>query len=100
MPNAAITIRRPRQEVESAWSEHFDSTDDVSFAEAPRDQGTEVRVPIESEGSELDTKIRLRRFKQVLETGEVVKSDGTPEGVTKEALASQEAAQPPAEVPA
>ena len=100
MPNAAITIRRPRQEVESAWSAHFDGSDDVSFADAPRDQGTEVRVPIEAEGSELETKIKLRRFKQVLETGEVVKSDGTPEGVSKEALANQEAAQPPEEVPA
>jgi hypothetical protein len=100
MPNTAITIRRPLQEVEAAWSEHFDSTEDVSFSEAPRDQGTEVRVPLEADGSELETKIRLRRFKQTLETGDVVRSDGTPEGVTKERLMNQEAAQPPEEVPA
>jgi hypothetical protein len=100
MPNAAITIRKPLQQVESAWRDHFDSADGVSFAEAPRDQGTEVRVPIESDDSELATKIELRRFKQVLETGEVVRSDGTPEGVTKERLMSQEPAQPPQEVPA
>jgi hypothetical protein len=100
MPKAAITIRRPLQEVESAWGDHFNSGTDVSFTEAPRDQGTEVRVPIESSGSELETKIRLRRFKQVLETGEVVKSDGTPEGVTKEQLMNQEPAQPPEEAPA
>jgi hypothetical protein len=100
MPRAAVTIRRPLQEVKSAWTEHFDASQEVAFTEAPRDQGTEVRVPIESEGSELETKIALRRFKQVLETGEVVRSDGTPEGVTKERLMSQEAAQPPEEVPA
>jgi hypothetical protein len=100
MPNAAITIRRPLDEVRAKWSEHFDDDTDVSFAEAPRDQGTEVRVPIESGDSELDVKIELRRFKQVLETGEVVRSDGTPEGVTKEQLANQEPAQPSEEVPA
>jgi hypothetical protein len=98
MPNAAITIRKPIDEVKATWSEHFDDDADVSFTEAPREQGTEVRLPIESDGSELETKIRLRRFKQVLETGEMVKSDGTPEGVTKEQLMNQEPAQPPEEV--
>ena len=100
MPKAAVTIRRSLQDVKSAWADHFDSSQEVTFTEAPRDQGTEVRIPIESEGSELETKIALRRFKQVLETGEVVRSDGTPEGVTKERLMNQEAAQPPEEVPA
>jgi hypothetical protein len=100
MPKAAITIRRSLDDVKSAWSEHFDGAVEVAFAEAPRDQGTEVRVPIESAGSELETKIALRRFKQVLETGEVVRSDGAPEGVTKERLKNQETAQPPEEVPA
>ena len=99
MPRAAVTIKKPIAEVRAAWVEHFDETGDVAFAEAPRDQGTEVRVPIESEGSELETKIKLRRFKQVLETGEVVRSDGTPEGVTKEQLMNQQPAQPPEEVP-
>ena len=98
MPKAAVTIRRSIDDVRSAWPEHFGDGVDVAFAEAPRDQGTEVRVPVGD--SELETKIALRRFKQVLETGEVVRSDGTPEGVTKEALMSQEAAQPPEEVPA
>jgi hypothetical protein len=100
MPNAAITIRRPLEEVRSKWAEHFEGdAPNPSFTEAPRDQGTEVRVPIEDD-TELETKIALRRFKQVLETGEVVRSDGTPEGVTKEALGNQEPAQPPEEVPA
>ena len=98
MPKAAITIRRPIEEVRSAWSEHFEGTEDVTFTEAPREQGTEVRVAVGD--SELETKIALRRFKQVLETGEVVRSDGTPEGVTKERLMNQQTAQPPEEVPA
>jgi hypothetical protein len=100
MPRAAITIRKPVGEVRSAWSAHFEGQQDVSFKEAPRDQGTEVRVPLEAGGSELETKIALRRFKQLLETGEVVRSDGSPEGVTKERLLNQETAQPPEEVPA
>ena len=95
MPKAAITIRRPRAEVEAAWRAELEDVE-ASFADAPRDQGTEVRVP----GTDLETKIRLRRFKQVLETGEVVRSDGTPEGVTKEQVTNQEPAQPPEEVPA
>ena len=99
MPKAAITIRSPIDEVRSRWSEHFEGDEGVSFTEAPRDQGTEVRVPVEPGDSELETKIRLRRFKQVLETGEVVRSEGSPEGVTKERLAKQRPAQPPEEVP-
>jgi hypothetical protein len=95
---AAVTIRRPIGEVESAWAEHFDSSEGVSFTAAPRDQGTEVRAPTE-DSSELEVKIALRRFKQVLETGEVVRSEGTPEGVTAERLMSQEPAQPPEDVP-
>ena len=100
MPNAAVTIRKPVDEVKSSWGEHFDDDVEVSFAEAPRDQGTEVRVPVGSDDSELEIKIALRRFKQVVETGEVVKSDGSPDGVSKERLANQEVAQPPEEVPA
>ncbi len=96
--SAAVTIRRPIDDVRSAWAEHFESTEGVRFDEAPRDQGTEVRVPLEDD-SELEVKIALRRFKQVLETGEIVRSDGTPEGVTSERLLKQEPAQPPEEVP-
>jgi len=69
---AAITIRRPRHEVEQRWGIEGPGTS-ATFADAPGDQGTEVR----SECAEAD----LRRFKQVLETGEVVRSDAVPEGV-------------------
>ena len=82
----AITIRRPRAEVEQRWSIEGPGTSAV-FTEAPGDQGVEVH----SDCSDAD----LRRFKQMLETGEVVRSDAVPEGVRdlKESL-QQRAAQP------
>jgi uncharacterized membrane protein len=68
----------------------------VGFADAPGGRGTEVHVDIEYAppagkagatlaklfGEEPHLQIRddLRRFKQVMETGEVVRSEGTPEG--------------------
>jgi uncharacterized membrane protein len=36
----------------------------------------------------------LRRFKQLLETGEVVRSEASPEGTSARNLASQRPAQP------
>lgn len=97
---AAITVRRPIDEVRSAWREHFDDSQEVAFSEAPRNQGTEIRVPLEDdEHSELQVKLELRRFKQVAETGEVVRSDGSPEGITAARLVKQQPARPPAEVP-
>ena len=70
---AAITIRRPRHEVEQRWGIEGPPDTSAVFADAPGEQGTEVR----SACSDAD----LRRFKQVLETGEVVRSDAVPEGV-------------------
>lgn len=68
----------------------------VRFTPAPREQGTEVTVDLEyappggaagsavarlfGEDPAQQVKDDLRRFKQVLETGEVVRSDGSPEG--------------------
>lgn len=68
----------------------------VRFTKAPADRGTEVHVELRYDapggkagaavaklfGEEPTQQIRddLRRFKQVLETGEVVLSDGSPEG--------------------
>lgn len=84
----------------------------VQFREAPGDRGTEVRVELSYDapagavgvtvakllGEEPDAQVRddLRRFKQVMETGEVVKSDGSPEGAGQGAL-EQRAAQPAGE---
>jgi uncharacterized membrane protein len=83
----------------------------VRFAPAPGDRGTEVVVEIDYETNEpkvasLVKKLRggddpgmqlredLRRFKQVLEAGEVVRSDGSPEGPDSWRLLHQRPARP------
>jgi uncharacterized membrane protein len=83
----------------------------VRFAAAPGDRGTEVRVEFlyEAPAGKLGAAIAklfgeepqqqltddLRRLKQVLETGEVVRSDGSPEGAGQGAT-QQRVAQPSA----
>lgn len=82
----------------------------VRFGPAPGGRGTEVRVELTYEppaGALGNTVARLlgeeprqqvtddlRRFKQVLETGEVVRSDGSPEGARSGRLAAQKPGQP------
>lgn len=80
----------------------------VTFADAPADRGTEVRVELSYDpggalgaavarlfGEDPPQQLRddLRRFKQVLETGEVVLSDGSVDGAGQGA-SRQQAAQP------
>ena len=83
----------------------------VHFRPAPADRGTEVEVALQYDapggkagaliatlfGEEPSQQIRddLRRFKQVVETGEVVRSDGSLEGAGQGPL-EQRAAQAPA----
>jgi uncharacterized membrane protein len=83
---------------------------EVEFRPAPRQRGTEVRVRLRYDppagklgaslaklfGEAPDQQIRddLRRFKQVLETGEVVRSEGSPEGTHTRRLVAQRPAQP------
>ncbi|HEX6967268.1 MAG TPA: SRPBCC family protein [Micromonosporaceae bacterium] len=82
----------------------------VRFTPAPGGRGTEVRVELTYAppggrlgravarlfGEEPAQQIRddLRRFKQVLETGEVVRSDGSPSGVSVHRQALQRPARP------
>lgn len=82
----------------------------VRFRRAPADQGTEIavhlrhRVPAGSLGHAVATLLGespaqqvsddLRRFKQLVETGAVVVSDASPEGVRTTRLTRQRAAQP------
>jgi uncharacterized membrane protein len=82
----------------------------VRFRTAPGGRGTEVHVELTYEppagrlgatvarllGDEPQQQISddLRRFKQVIETGEVVRSDGTPEGPDARRLLRQRPAQP------
>ena len=111
---AAITILKPRDEVERRWREsdyarnHTDAT--VSFREAPGDRGTEVYIDLgqtvpggkvgealaKAIGKEPRAKAMddLRRFKQLLETGVIARSDATPPGELAERKLKQRPAQP------
>jgi uncharacterized membrane protein len=106
---AAITVHRSREDVERLWTtpDVLRSTDaQVSFKEAPGDRGTEIHVDLGEEsvagtvrnllgGAPLPkVKDELRRFKQRVETGQVARSDGTPEGERAERKLKQRPAQP------
>ena len=115
--HAAITVNRPREEVERLWSSseyhpsYIEGADAaVRFAAAPGDRGTEIHVDLERDlpagrlgeivakvtGSDPLAKVKddLRRFKQHVETGEIARSDGTPEGESAERKLKQRPAQP------
>jgi len=77
----AITVNRPLDEVARAWQRHEGAASGrangaVRFALAPGDRGTEVHVEHgPAEGRRLATRLRL--FKQIVETGEIVRSDAS-----------------------
>ncbi|MBA3748984.1 MAG: SRPBCC family protein [Solirubrobacterales bacterium] len=74
----------------------IDNSGTVRFVAAPGDQGTEIHVELRyappagavgatiaklfGEEPAVSVKDDLRRFKQIVETGEVARSDGSPEG--------------------
>jgi uncharacterized membrane protein len=109
---AAITIYRPREEVQRRWAEHqskFSEAGDatVTFKDAPGDRGTEIHVEVDGPGKlgEMAQKLTgteplakakddLRRFKQLVETGEISRSDASPEGELLERKLKQRPAQP------
>jgi len=114
---AAITVNRPREDVQRLWQsseyrpEFIEASQaEVTFKDAPGDRGTEIYVDVEQSasggkvgevvqklvGSEPLAKVRddLRRFKQLVETGEIARSDGTPEGERAERKLKQRPAQP------
>ena len=82
----------------------------VRFVSAPGDQGTEVHLELRYEvpggavgamiaklfGEEPAIQIKddLRRFKQIAETGEITRSDGTPEGMRGMRMVKQRPAHP------
>jgi hypothetical protein len=112
-----VTINRPRVEVEEAWraatelrAKVEESGATVIFADAPGDRGTELIVEFEHDpplgdlgaaaeklaGRDLATQLSddLRRFKQQVETGQVVRSEGTPDGHLLADHLKQRAARP------
>ncbi len=101
MNHAAITVYRSREDVERLWNVDLgDAT--VSFRDAPGDRGTEIHVELGKEklvdkltGAHLaKIKDQLRHFKQRVETGEVARSDASPEGERLERKFKQRPAQP------
>jgi uncharacterized membrane protein len=114
---AAITVHRSREEVQQLWQsseyrpEYIESQDAaVTFKNAPGDRGTEIHVDLEANTSKgklgevvqkvtgamplAKVKDDLRRFKQQVETGEIPRSDGSPEGERAERKFKQRPAQP------
>jgi uncharacterized membrane protein len=96
--DAEITEEIPNELI--AWRSSEDAevpnSGSVEFSPAPGDRGTEIVVEVDYQlpggaigdavaqlfGEEPQQQIKddLRRFKQVVETGEVVRSEGSPEG--------------------
>jgi uncharacterized membrane protein len=110
--DAEITHDEPGRLIEwrSREGARVPNSGSVRFAEAPGGRGTEVRVEIDYQppggrlgrtvamlfGEEPQQQVRddLRRFKQVLEAGEVVRSEGSPEGTETRRLIAQRPARP------
>ena len=116
---AAITVLAPQADVERRWQELRSDEEvfrflgdvdpaSIRFTPAPGDRGTEIHVDHDRSGGAVTEKIQriagtapeqqadddLRRFKQVLETGEVVRSEGSPHGAGPKQHRSQRPAQP------
>jgi hypothetical protein len=114
---ASITVLGSLEEVQKRWQDdqyrpdYIDSVDAaVIFKKAPGDRGTEIHVDLEKtapggklgemlmklSGKEPLAKVKdgLRRFKAQFETGEIPRSDGTPEGEHAERKLKQRPAQP------
>jgi uncharacterized membrane protein len=111
---AAITVNKPRDAVQRLWSTSeyrpdyiAESDASVEFKAAPGDRGTEIYVDIGDRGklgaivqglfggaALPKVKDDLRRFKQHVETGEIPRSDGSPEGERAERKLKQRPAQP------
>jgi uncharacterized membrane protein len=105
---AAITVNRSAEEVQRLWHEQqprfiAEAGANVEFKPAPGDRGTEIHVEL-AEGGPLEkligtsrlakVKEELRHFKQLVETGEIARSDGTPEGESAARKLKQRPAQP------
>ena len=115
---AAITVLRAREEVRRLWEtpKHTpelirQSHARVSYKDAPGGRGTEIHVELgaSSDGNGngvgvlqklsmparlAKVKDELRRFKAWAETGEVPRSEGSPEGERAERKLKQRPAQP------
>jgi hypothetical protein len=101
MPSStiAVTVRRDRDEVERLWRDrafHQPQIHDaqVRFVQAPGDRGTEIHVEIDGRKEHAKGKDELRRFKALVEAGEIPRSDASPDGVSAKQQLHQRPAQP------
>jgi uncharacterized membrane protein len=116
---AAITVFHAREEVERLWHDpeygpgQLDAS--VRFVDAPGNRGTEIHLVLENDvpGGKLGASVKklsgsdplatakdqLRHFKQLVETGVIARSDGTPEGESAARKLKQRPAQPMQETP-
>jgi uncharacterized membrane protein len=110
--SSAITINKTQQEIAAQLPQAepplSDDDAEISYTPAPGDRGTEVRVLLPNAPKGLGQKVAavmgvdaqrelddaLRRFKQLLETGEIARSEGSPGGTDASAQRSQRPAQP------
>lgn len=110
--DAELTSEEPGRRL--AWrslpGSRIDNSGTVHFAEAPGDRGTEVTVVLHYDvpggkvgravarlvGENPVQQVRddLRRYKQVVETGDIVRSDGLPGGTDAKKQGAQRPAQP------
>jgi hypothetical protein len=91
--NPAVTIRASEAEVRSTLQElEIASYGDVTFRNAPGGRGTEVLVKTSKQTDKV--KAELRKAKRLIEVGEVVVSDATPEGASVKSQLKQRPGQP------
>jgi hypothetical protein len=91
--NPAITILATEAEIHPRLQElEIASYGDIVFRPAPGDRGTEVVVKTKKKTAKV--KAELRRVKQLVEVGEIVRSDGAPEGSKAKRQLFQRPAQP------
>ncbi len=108
---STITILASPEDIRARWSQvdGLPPADEARFTAAPGDRGTEVQVTVKAppagnlgrmvtgamgKDPKSNAKDGLRRLKQIIETGEVVRSDGTPEGQETTRMLKQRPAQP------
>src|SRR5215213_7682166 len=91
--NPAVTILATEAEIRPRLQEfEIESYGTVTFRRAPGDRGTEVIVQASKRTDKV--KADLRRVKQLIEVGEIVRSDAAPEGGEAKRQIRQRPAQP------
>jgi hypothetical protein len=91
--NPAVTILATEAEIRPKLQrQEIASYGDIEFRKAPGGRGTEVLVKTRKNTEKV--KAELRRVKQLIEVGEIVVSDSTPEGADVKRQLGQRSAQP------